>query len=324
MRKELREYPDDPLYNMKAMEQQTNISAATLRAWERRYGLVEPKRTASGYRLYSDRDVALLRWVRRQMSDGLTISRVVAIIESFKSSEEPIWIDTDDSAPSPFSQDVPMPPGDFVLPLYQSLISLDTEKADEIIEKAFAMYTMTTVCVDLMVPTLVEIGEAMHNGVISISTEHFASAYLRGRLYGLFRIYPHHPEMPMIMIGCAPSEQHEIGALIFALILRQHGYNVIYLGQDVPVDDIVRTALQERPVMVCMSANSYNTAIQLRHVHAELTKAGTNSPLFCYGGRAFDYDPALRNEVGGYYLGSDPRDAVNLVNNLLRASRTSP
>src|SRR5512138_789746 len=93
MRKHLGEYSDEPIYNMKAVEQQTGISAATLRAWERRYSLVEPKRTASGYRLYSDRDVALLQWVRTQMDDGLTISRVVAMLDNLRDNNAPIWIE---------------------------------------------------------------------------------------------------------------------------------------------------------------------------------------------------------------------------------------
>src|SRR5512142_1560167 len=103
MRKLLNEYADEPTYNMKAVEQQTGISAATLRAWERRYALVEPKRTASGYRLYSDRDVALLRWVRQQMDEGLTISRVVAMLGNLNEAAEPIWIDEGNGA-IPFKQ----------------------------------------------------------------------------------------------------------------------------------------------------------------------------------------------------------------------------
>jgi MerR family transcriptional regulator, light-induced transcriptional regulator len=318
MRKTLKDYADDPLFNMKAVEQQTGISAATLRAWERRYLLVEPKRTSSGYRLYSERDVALLGWVRTQMAAGLTISRIVAMIETMRTNNEELTIDTDEANTALYRQGVPMTPASFVQPLYSALVTLDSERADDIIEQAFAMYTLTTVCLDVVVPTLVEIGEAMHSGQISISTEHFSSSYLRGRLYGIFRIYPHHPDLPMVMVGCAPSELHEIGSLIFSVMLRQYGYNVIYLGQDVPVNDIVETALQERPAAVCMSANSKNSALQLRDMQAGLNRAGSNAAIFCYGGRAFDYDPTLRAEVSGHYLGNDPRDAISMLNNLLR------
>jgi DNA-binding transcriptional MerR regulator len=159
MRKLLEEFSDEPIYNMKAVEQQTGISAATLRAWERRYLLVEPERTASGYRLYSDRDVALLRWVRVQMNDGLTISRVVAMLETMRANHEPIWLDFDDTA-TVASGDQPVPPVGFVEPLSQALINLDSDRADEILEQAFALYTLPTVYVELITPTLVEIGTA--------------------------------------------------------------------------------------------------------------------------------------------------------------------
>jgi methanogenic corrinoid protein MtbC1 len=319
MKRLLDDFSDDPIYNMKAVEQQTAISAATLRAWERRYTLIEPKRTVSGYRLYSDRDVALLRWVRQQMDAGLTISRVVAMFEGMRASSDPVWLDIDDHYNRPpASSTAPVPPASFVFPLVQALTNLDDARADEVMEQAFAMYTMPTVYVELITPTLIEIGEAWHRGQITISVEHFASNYLRGRLLGLLQAYPSRPDMPMILVGCAPTERHEIGALIFAVMLRQQGYNVVYLGQDIPVDDIAQTAMQERPALVCLSANSNNTALLLRDVQDELDAAGYNPPLFAYGGRAFDHDPDLRAQVPGHYLGADPRDALAVVANLIR------
>ncbi|MCS6872489.1 MAG: MerR family transcriptional regulator [Anaerolineae bacterium] len=321
MRRQLEDYSDEPIYNMKAVEQQTGISAATLRAWERRYLLIEPKRTASGYRLYSDRDIALLRWVRQQMNDGLTISRVVAMLEAARQNGEPIYIEPSSSAAVATSH-APQPPSDFVQPLVQALISLDTERADEVIEQTFALYTMPTVYVEVITPALIEIGELWHRGEISISIEHFATTYLRGRLLGLLQVYPHRSDMPMIIVGCAPGERHEIGALIFAVMLRQQGFNTIYLGQDVPVDDIVQTAIQERAAMICLSAGNTASALALRDVQALIEQSNApNPPLFGYGGRAFDSDASLRQQVRGYYLGSDPRDAVNLIYNLLRAQR---
>jgi methanogenic corrinoid protein MtbC1 len=323
MRRQLEDYSDEPIYNMKAVEQQTGISAATLRAWERRYTLIEPKRTASGYRLYSERDVALLRWVRQQMNEGLTISRVVAMLEAARQHGEAIYIEPQDASVV-VNRHTPQPPKDFVQPLVQALISFDTERADEVIEQTFVMFTMPTVYVEVITPALIEIGELWHRGEISISIEHFATTYLRGRLLGLLQAYPHRSDMPMIIVGCAPGERHEIGALIFAVMLRQQGFNAVYLGQDVPVDDIVQTAIQERAAMICLSANNAASALALREVKPLLDQSQQpNPPLFGYGGRAFDTDPELRRQVDGHYLGSDPRDAINLIMNLLRLRRNS-
>ncbi len=322
MRKLLGEYSEEPIYNMKAVEQQTGISAATLRAWERRYSLVAPKRTASGYRLYSDRDVALFRWVRMQMDEGLTISRVVAMLDNLRDGGEPIWIDDGDGAML-VKPDSPLPPLGLVQPLFKALVDLDDDRADEILEQAFATYTMPTVYLDLIATTLVEIGEAWRRGEVFISTEHFATTYLCGRLLALLQAYPHRADRPMIFVGCAPGERHEVGALIFGVMLRQQGFNVAYLGQDIPAEDVVRAAMHERPAMICLSANSPSTALALRDVQAGLTDEQQPGPLFGYGGRAFDQDPNLRRTVPGHYLGSDPRDALSTVNNLIRAHRHS-
>jgi methanogenic corrinoid protein MtbC1 len=324
MRKTLTDFTDDPVYNMKAVEQQTGISAATLRAWERRYALVEPKRTPSGYRLYSDRDVALLRWVRDRMTEGLTVSRVVAMLEGLRQGGETLWIENDEVASNgrmPAPHEAPIPPNTLVIPLYDALVDLDDERADEVMEQAFAMYTMPTVYVDVIAPALVEVGEAWHRGDIFISTEHFATTYLRGRLLGLLQAYPQRADMPSLFVGCAPHERHEVGALIFAVMLRQAGYNVVYLGQDIPIEDVIEAALHEHPAMLCLSASNPTTALSLRSVQLLLDKAAPPVPLFGYGGRAFDLDPELRTQVKGYYLGADPRDALNFVNNLLRERR---
>lgn len=321
MRKSLAEFVDEPVYNMKAVEQQTGISAATLRAWERRYGLIEPRRTPSGYRLYSDRDVALLRWVRDRMAEGLTVSRVVAMLEAIRASDEPLWIDDQNNTASSIVRDAPVPPSALVQTLYSALVDLDNERADEVMEQAFAMYTMPTVYIDIITPCLVEVGEAWHRGDIFVSTEHFATNYLRGRLLVLLQAWPHRPDMPTLYVGCAPHERHEVGALIFAVMLRQQGYNVIYLGQDTPIEDAIQAALAERPAMLCLSANSPTTAIALRTVQQQLERSPAPVPLFGYGGRAFDIDPELRNQIRGHYLGQDPRDALNFINNLMRERR---
>ena len=327
MRKTLADFATDPVYNMKAVEQQTGISAPTLRAWERRYQLIEPQRTPGRYRLYSERDVALLRWVRDRMDEGLTISRVAAMVEGLIISNEPIWIDEPPGAsspvPSPALAEGPNPPQRFVRPLYEALIEMDEDRAEQVLERAFAMYSMSTVYIEVITPMLVEIGEAWHRGEILISNEHFAVSYIRGRLLGLMKAYPNRSDMPTIFVGCAEHENHEIGALIFAVMLRQEGFNVTYLGQDLPIGDLILAAVQERPFLVCLSAASRFTAHTLKDVQAALNAAPPPAPLLVYGGRAFDQDPALRAIIPGHYLGADPRESINTIYGLLQDRRTN-
>jgi methanogenic corrinoid protein MtbC1 len=257
------------------------------------------------------------------MDEGLTISRVVAMLGNLREANDPVTVDVVDNG-IPIRQYAPLPPSGLIQPLIQALTDLDDDRADEIVEQAFALYTMPTVYVELIAPTLVEIGEAWRRGDVLVCTEHFATTYLRGRLLAVLQSCSHHPEMPMVFVGCAPTEPHEVGALIFAVMLRQQGFNAVYLGQDVPLEDLTRAAEHQRPAMVCLSANSPAAALQLRDAQSQLARIEPPpAPLFGYGGRAFDTDPDIRRTVGGHYLGADPRDALNVVTNLVRAARRS-
>ena len=104
-------------------------------------------------------------------------------------------------------------------------------------------------------------------------------------------------------------------------MLRQHGFNVVYFGQDVPLEDMVLTTAQEHPAMLCLSASSKETALPLRDMQDKLQSLEPPVPAFGYGGRAFDIYPELRQLVAGNYLGSDPRDALNAINGLIHTYR---
>ncbi|GIV84314.1 MAG: hypothetical protein KatS3mg052_1321 [Candidatus Roseilinea sp.] len=78
------QYSDEPVYNVKAVSHQTGIAAATLRAWERRYGVPSPPRTDSGYRLYSARDIAIIRWLKSQIENGMSVSQAVHLLRSLE------------------------------------------------------------------------------------------------------------------------------------------------------------------------------------------------------------------------------------------------
>ena len=90
----LSSYDDKPIYTIKTVVQQTGITPATLRAWERRYGVLSPGRSDGGYRLYSERDIATLHWLKHQVEAGVAISRAVALLDlRHQAGEEPELIE---------------------------------------------------------------------------------------------------------------------------------------------------------------------------------------------------------------------------------------
>ena len=115
---------------------------------------------------------------------------------------------------------------------------------------------------------------------------------------------------------CAPEETHEIACLMMSVLLRHSGYRVEYLGPDLPIEDLIDYARQEKPAMLCISATVEENALRLTHVQEKLSRVRPK-PLFGYGGQAFMLKPDLKNKVPGEYLGDSIAEGVIRVEHLL-------
>lgn len=292
------ELPETPKYRIKAVSQRTGVPPVTLRAWERRYGLLTPHRTRSNYRLYSDQEVAMLRWLKSRVDAGLPVRVAAEQLQALQQTG--YWPEA--LPPLGGSDDVVQSPSVFSTQLYLALIGHDETRASQILSQSHAVFDLTTICLDIITPCLVEVGEAWHRGDVRIATEHFASSFLRGRLLALYQTYPLARGSKRVLVGCAPGELHEIGSLMLALFLRRAGHRVDYLGQDVALEDIQAYSRSEPCSLICLSASMPSTALQLEGFDASLTGIQPR-PGFGFGGRAFNDDPALRNQIQGVFLG---------------------
>ncbi|MEW6648975.1 MAG: MerR family transcriptional regulator, partial [Chloroflexota bacterium] len=201
------EFTDDPKHTIKTVAAQTGIRPVTLRAWERRYEVLNPHRSDNRYRLYSDRDVAILRWLKKRIDEGASISNAIGELRSM--TRNGIWPDAVPSGPSLERTHSETPPAVYAGDLYKALIKHDEARSGEIFKQVLTSYDLKTICTQVLTPALVEIGEAWYRGDIRITTEHFASTYLRGKLLNLLQAYPSRRGAPHILIGGAPTEQHE-------------------------------------------------------------------------------------------------------------------
>ncbi len=312
------ELSDQPTFTIKDVSSQTGIRPVTLRAWERRHEVLNPHRAENHYRLYSERDIAILRWLKNRIDNGFSISNAISELRSLTSNN--IWPEAIASAPTrQASLPNNTPPDHYAKELFRALVSHDEERAGDLLREVHALFDLYTVFLDVFVPTLREIGEAWYRGEIRVTTEHFASAYLRGKLLSLLQAYPVRRNAANILIGGAPMEQHELGSLMIAVLLRSEGFRVEYLGPDIPLEDLVDYASYESPAMIVLSASLEDSAEGLRGLQASLQKLGKNAPLFGYGGRAFDLHPELIKKVPGNYLGNTLKLAVTNIRNLLQA-----
>src|SRR6266487_748234 len=185
-----------PVFNTKAVARETGVPADTFRAWERRYGVPDPQRTAGGHRLYSDRDIAIIRWLRDRTAEGMNIRHAVQLLQNERRPGTDS-AGTDARAIDRLGRE-----------LLLSLTSFDVLNADRVLGEAFALYPFEDVLLDLIQPSMIEIGERWQRGEINVAIEHFASQFVRRKLSGLLNIFQSGAQRATIVVGCAPDELH--------------------------------------------------------------------------------------------------------------------
>ncbi len=316
-----------PVYNTRAVVLRTGVPADTFRAWERRYGLPAPARTDGNHRLYSDRDIAMISWLRDQTRTGLTISQAIELMRNRD------WLNGGIETVESVSPALLAEPGAspiasaalarYSLALVEALIAYDLRTASQVLEEALALGPVENVCLDVLQPALYEIGDRWQRGEILISGEHFATSFAVRKLGSLFSLSnPEHGRGP-IVATCLEGELHEAGLLMTCLFLSRRWFRVIYLGPNLPSEDLIDTIQEIRPLLVLLSASTPEGALDLARSSGDIKKAcagrGANScvPEIGFGGRIFLDVPCLRQGVDGIFCGRDAEDAVATIQAVL-------
>jgi MerR family transcriptional regulator, light-induced transcriptional regulator len=273
------------------VSRRSGVSPELLRAWERRYNLLRPTRSAGGLRLYSGADLERVRAMQRHLADGLAAAEAAALATHLA-----------EQAPSAVALD------DLRRELEGALLAYDEPRAQTILDSLLAAATVDTVLSKVVLPYLHELGEGWERGEVSVAQEHFASSVLRGRLLGLARGWDRGLG-PRVLLACAPEEQHDLGLVCFGLALRERGWRIGYLGADTPIDSVADAALAFVPEFVVVSAV---TADRFRAKASELKELAKATRL-CLGG-------AGATDVGAdaVELGGDPVDEAERLTTLPR------
>lgn len=320
--------PDAPVYNLKAVVRETGLKPDTIRAWERRYNLPEPKRTDSGHRLYSQNDVHMLKWLITRQNEGMSISRAVVLWRQLQSDDKtPTFEVVQESAGQSGAvvreSSGPTHPVDRLTQLRESWINsclhFDEQGAERLLSEAFAIFPVETVCVELLQRGIAQIGDSWHQGRATVQQEHFASALVTRRLEALISATPTPTRTHRILVGCPPGETHTLGAMFLTLWLRRRGWDVLFLGADIPLEDMITTVRMARPQLVILVAQLLHTAATLWEM-AQLL--GNEQIPLAYGGRIFAELPDLRLRIPGHYLGDLLSQAAPQVENMVALPRT--
>ncbi len=308
---------DAPMYNTAAVVQRTGVPATTIRAWERRYGYPKPRRDPGGQRLYSERDIEAVRWLTDQTTQGVAISRAIAMLRGGYPGPPASASAAAARAPRSFAS--------LRSDLLKALLALAPRRAENVLQEAFALFSVEEVCLQVFEPLLVEVGDRWHAGELSVAAEHYITSFIRSRLFALLNAYQRPDvEGPVVFTACAPNEWHEIGIVLLSMFLARRDIAVRYLGPNLPLDTLAELVAQQHPAVVALSAQSRETARALRGAAQMLSQGAPPHPHVVLGGQAFNREAALRASIEGTYVGPTAEAAADTIASIVAQANSVP
>ena len=319
------------------------VSTHVLRAWESRYGLLVPVRSAGGYRLYGHEDERRVREVIALRDQGVSAAEAARRVLATERGGSPGYDDQHDgsdgsdgsgatgsgrghgrdgTAPGAGSADGSAPPGMradppmLVAQLLDAVTALDEDRAHAVLDTAFAERSVESAIIDVLLPLFVRVGEMWELGRIGIAQEHFASSLVRRRL-GALSLTWGVGTGPVAVLACPPGEFHDIVLLSFGVLLGRAGWRIRYLGPDTPIHSLAaaaRLTQADAVVLACRRPSGFRG-----HASA-LRRLSEDHPVWVAGRGA---TPRVLEEVGVPQLGGDLLAAVAALTATARERRAA-
>jgi len=310
------------------LSRRLGVSDHVLRAWERRYGLLQPTRSSGGFRLFSETDVARVRRMQAHLAQGLSAAeaaRVALAEDQAALPEKQAGLAGDatpraDSSPAvgagrlqaagpglPAADPGPLAAvGEWPGALRRALDAFDEPAAQAVLDRLVSDLSLTTMLREVVLPYLAELGERWVQGTASIAQEHFASNLIRGRLAGLARGWGD-GQGPRAVLACPPAELHDLALMIFGIALNRRGWRIDYLGANTPVDEVTWAAQARHPDLVVLATTRPEN---LEPLTAELIVLARHASLVLAGAGA---TPQLAAAVQARLLTGDPVTAADNI-----------
>jgi MerR family transcriptional regulator, light-induced transcriptional regulator len=297
------------------LSRRVGVTDHVLRAWERRYAVLRPVRTAAGYRLYSEADERRVRRMQEHLAGGMSAAEAArAALGEEEASADGAGADGAGADGAGADGASAAEPGTGVRELPElaralalSLDGLDEPGAQAALDRLLADFTVETVLREVILPYLRELGRRWEDGETTVPREHFASHILRGRLASLARGWGN-GHGPCAMLACPPGEQHDIPLLAFGIVLHRSGWRVDYIGADTPVGDLAGVAAETQPDLAVLAAT---TPERFAGLTADLARLAAIVPLALAGAGA---SAALASATGARVMVGDPvTEAQSLV-----------
>lgn len=233
------------------VSRQTGLSAHVIRAWEKRYGVVQPGRTATGRRLYSDSDIQHLKLLRQATGIGHRIAQLSELDD--ETLQRIIAKTVSDKGPRVDHQAGLATPSELLEACHAAIFNLDEQSLEATLNRAAVMLTRPTLFEDLILPLVVEIGERWAKGELKIINEHMASSILVSFLRDMLCAYRPAAAMPKMVVATPANHWHELGALVAAITAAEAGWRAYYFGPNLPAEEIAAAAVYKKAVAVTLS-----------------------------------------------------------------------
>jgi len=250
---------DSPRHPIRIVARRTGLTPAALRAWEKRYGVVVPSRTEGGQRLYSDEDVLRLSLLHRAVEEGRSISQVAAMC----TEELQGLVREDDVERCRFGVSEPLvgSSGTEILENAKRAVDqMDSGKLERVLTRGVMVFSVPKVIDDIVVPLLSWIGAAWQSGRIGPAHEHLAIVVIRGFLEWVLRTVDVGDGAPVLVGATLAGERHELGALLSVVSGAAEGWKGLFVGPDLPAEEIVSAALRLEAEVVTLSCVTLPTA----------------------------------------------------------------
>jgi MerR family transcriptional regulator, light-induced transcriptional regulator len=282
------------MYTIKQVAAAVGVEAATLRAWEQRYGVVRPRRSSGGYRVYEDGEVTRLRTMSELITAGWSAAQAAEKVKA-------------DGTPGPAVLDLDLDPEVLV----RCGEDFDANLLTQALDQAFARTSFEHVVSQWLLPALEALGAGWASGRITIAGEHFVTAAIQRRLSIAYEAAGNPVDGPTVLIGLPPDSRHELGVLIFATLMRRKGVRTRYLGADLPVQAWVAAVKVVDPAAVVLAAPMDTDVSSVQETVAAITRTRTGLPVFIGG--------ACQDDVEGVErLGHDVLEAARRLSTRLQ------
>lgn len=291
---------DSAQYLISTVTKRSGVKSDLIRAWERRYQAVTPTRTTGGHRVYTDQDIARLKLLNQATGSGHSISQIARLsLDELKKllKDEPGEMPVDSNSVQ-FAGDRGYLAEDYIEKCYAAVLSFDARKLESHFENAIVELGSQAFIEQLLEPLLTMIGERWKTGELRPVHEHMASAIIRSLTYILRNNSPCAANAPKMIVSTPIGQLHELGALLAAIIAELKGWQVTYLGANLPAEEIAAAVKYTNASVVTISISFCTDDHIVPKELRRLKKLIGNEVALIAGGRSAAHYKAVLDEVG--------------------------